>query len=268
MGTYRSVSSAGMPVKKAWEQGLPITIVPESKKERAMDEKPTYLWKAMRKNLYSHYKKKKWQLGEWYKVKGTLEMCWNGFHASEKVIDSMGYVPMECLAKVEVRGDNEKQSDKQCWREMKIEKVYRWEKKDSVALSIYAAELVIKNFEKKYPSDKRPREAIQAAKKWLKNPTKKNQDAARSAESAAWSAASAAWSAESAAWSARSAAWSAESATWSARSAASATWSAAWSAAWSARSAASAASARSAAILDKIESWIQKRIKTLEEINV
>src|SRR3990167_298298 len=86
---------------------------------------------------------------------------------------------------------------------MKIVKAYKWTKKDSVAFAIYAAELVIKNYEKKYPNDKRPREAIEAAKKVLFHDTAKNRVAAGSAMSAAWSAAgSAAGSAMSAAWSA------------------------------------------------------------------
>ena len=118
-------------------------------------------------------------------------------------------------------------------------------KPQAVAYSIFCAEQCIDEYEKAY-SDKGPRQAIEAAKRWLVSPTEENRSAAESAacsaESAAWSARSAAWSAESAAWSARSAAWSA------ARSARSAAESAAWSArsaAWSARSA--ARSARSAA---------------------
>ena len=79
-------------------------------------------------------------------------------------IDAMQYVPLECLAQVEVRGGHIDQDDKQCWREMKITQAWEWTKKDSVALSVYAAELVIENFETKYPADKRPRQAIEAAK--------------------------------------------------------------------------------------------------------
>lgn len=178
------------------------------------------LFKAMRKNLYSHYKRKRWQIGKWYKVKGELSMCSNGFHASERIIDSMQYVPMEVLAKVEVRGKYLKQSDKQCWEEMRIIKAWKWEKKDSVALAIYVASLVLRNFEKECPGNKRPRKAIQAAKRWLKEPTEQNRSAARSA----------AWSAESAAWSEESAAWSEE-------------------------------------ILNRIETWIRRRVNKLEEIN-
>lgn len=77
------------------------------------------------------------------------------------------------------------QDDKQCWEEMRIVKKVNWNKKDSVSLAIYAAELVIDNFEIRYPNDKRPREAIEAAKRWLKNPTEKNRSAAASMANAA-----------------------------------------------------------------------------------
>ena len=72
-------------------------------------------------------------------------------------------------------------------------------KKQRIQYAIFAAELVLDNFERRYPEDKRPRLAIEAAKKAIKNNTKQNR-------SAAWSAAESAWSA---AWSARSAAESA-----------------------------------------------------------
>ena len=52
------------------------------------------------------------------------------------------------------------------------------EYKQYVSYAIYAAEQVLPIYEKKYPEDKRPREAIEAAKKCLKNPTKENKDAA------------------------------------------------------------------------------------------
>ena len=178
----------------------------------------TYLWKSMRPGLRSGFGKKKWKIGKWYEIKGELEMCQNGFHASEKILDAMLYVDLENLAEVEVQGRHLDRGDKQCWSKMRVIKAWKWENKDSVALSIYAASLVLKNFEDKYPDDKRPRQAIEAARRWLKNPTEKNRSAARSA---AWSAWSAAWSAaesaksakRSAAWSAaRSAAWSAEGA--------------------------------------------------------
>ena len=190
-----------------------------------------------------------WVIGEWNKEK-DVDLCRVGFHASEFVIDAMRHVPAAVIAKVEVKGKSKKSSDQQVWSEMRVVEAYEWTKEDSVRLAIFASELCIKNFEKVYPNDDRPRKAIEAAKYWLANQNGSAESsaasAAESARSVAWSAAwsaaesaakSAAESARSAAW---SAAWSAASAAWSARSVAE---SAAWSVAWSAASARSVASA-------------------------
>jgi hypothetical protein len=204
------------------------------------------LYKTLLENNTSKHGKCKWTVGRWKKHKGDISMCNTGFHCSELIIDAMGYVEPIVIAEVEVRGKSEKQEDKQVWSEMRLIKTYRWTKKDSVSLAIFSAELVIENYEKEYPKNKRPRQAIQAAKKWLTNPTKQNQSAASAALSAALSAASA-----SSALSALSAALSAASAASAALSAALSALSAAWSAAWS------------AALKDtkqKIETFIRKRL--------
>ncbi|KKK98132.1 hypothetical protein LCGC14_2645780 [marine sediment metagenome] len=78
---------------------------------------------------------------------------------------------------------------------MRIVKWKKWTKKDSIALSIFAAELILDNYEKEYPNDSRPRDAIKAAKKVLKHDTIKNRSAARSAAESAMSAAESAMSA-------------------------------------------------------------------------
>ena len=181
------------------------------------------LWKSMCAGMNSaNGTLGPWVVGKWRKHKDELEMCESGFHASENVIDAMRYVSAEVLAEVEVRGKHLAQDDKQAWSEMRVVRAWEWTKEDSVSLAIYAAELVIGNYENKYPNDDRPRKAIEAAKAWLKDPSEANRSAAWSARSAAWSAArsaaeSAARSAaESAARSAESAARSAESAAWSA----------------------------------------------------
>ena len=61
-----------------------------------------------------------------------------------------------------------------------------------VQFAIFAAELVIDIFEKQYPDDKllpvRPRQAIDAAKEFLKNPTEENRSSARYATSASFAA--------------------------------------------------------------------------------
>jgi hypothetical protein len=235
-----------------------------------------YYWKSFKANMKSVSGNINWELDKWFTTKGKIKACENGFHASDRLVDAFQYISPEVIAKVEVKGDFKQENDKVCYQKMRIVKAYIWTQMDSIALSIYCASLSLKVFEKLYPNDSRPRNAIDAATVVLSNPTDENKSAARSAESAAesaaWSAArsaarSAAWSAESAAWSAESAARSAESAAWSAaRSAAwsaeSAAWSAesaAWSAAWSA-----AYEKAKQKRLDQIEKWIQKRIKSLQ----
>ena len=179
-------------------------------------------YKFLRTGLRSDSGRIAWKKGEWKKHNGVLKMCQSGFHCSKTRYQAFSYIQGEILAKVEVKGKSIIQDDKEVWSEMRIVKTWRWTKRDSVALAIYSASLALPNYEREYPDDKRPRNAINAARKWLKTGSKKGLLAARSA------ARSAAWSAEgSAAWSAWSAAWSAESA---ARSAGSAARSAAWSA--------------------------------------
>ena len=88
------------------------------------------------------------------------------------------------------------------------EKQYNWANwtivrlmthKQKVQYAVYAAEQVIEIFEKKYQNDKRPREAIEAAKAYLKDPSDKNKNAAANAANAAYAAAyAAAYSAYSA----------------------------------------------------------------------
>jgi len=184
----------------------------------------------------------------------------------------MGYVAMEVLAQVEIKGEKIVGTDKITSEKMRIVKAWKWEKKDSVALAVYSSELCIENFEKFYPNNNQPRAAIESAKAWLGNSCLEMESAAESAWSAAGSATESAWSAESAArLAAGSAAWSAESAAESAESAARSAAESAWSAAWSAESAAESAesaarsAARSAAESD-IQNWIETHIPELEEL--
>lgn len=76
-------------------------------------------------------------------------------------------------------------------------------KDKSVRFAIFCAESCINIFGKRYPNDKRPRQAIEAAKDYVENPTEENRkaaDAAYSARAAAYSAAyAAAYSARAAA---------------------------------------------------------------------
>ena len=58
-------------------------------------------------------------------------------------------------------------------------------KVQNVKYAIYAAEQVLHIYEKEHPNDKRPRKAMEAAKKWVNNPTEENINAAYAAAAAA-----------------------------------------------------------------------------------
>ncbi len=133
-----------------------------------------------------------WKVGEWKRVDGELNLCKNGLHCSRLVQDALNYVKGDVLAEVEVRGNHISDDDKECWREMRVVGTWGWGKRESMMLGVISALACLKNYEKKYPDDDRPRKAIEAAQTVIENNTQKT----RSAASAAWSAArSAAWSA-------------------------------------------------------------------------
>ena len=213
------------------------------------------LWKFLREGLKSEYGKCEWKVGEW-KKEDKAETCSTGFHGSEKILDALSYVKGEVLARVEARGECDKQDDKQAWTEMRIKKAYKWTKEESVKLAIFSAELVIDLYEKKYPKDSRPREAIEAAKTYLKDPSEKNRAAAYAAARAAARAVDAADAAYAAYAAARAAAYAAARAAYAAD--------AADAAARAARAAAYAAAREK--ILAKIEKYLLSRVKELEEI--
>jgi hypothetical protein len=59
------------------------------------------------------------------------------------------------------------------------------DKRLSVILAVFFAEGVLPIFEKEYPEDKRPREAVEAAKAWIVNPCRETANAAANAANAA-----------------------------------------------------------------------------------
>ena len=158
-----------------------------------MKEKTKLLWKIIPQNFES--RGHKWKIGKWCHVGGAIELCKNGFHASPTILDAMAYVSAGWICRVKVRGNCYMGNDKSAWSDMIIVKRYKWTKKMSLALAIYAAELVLPIFEKEYPEDMRPRDAIAAAKAYLKRPCIKTKTAAY----AAYTAAAAAYAAADAA---------------------------------------------------------------------
>lgn len=208
--------------------------------------KKKILYKFLRTGLKSDNGDCAWKVEEWKREK-EVKLCSKGFHASKTPLQALGYVKGEILAEVEVRGESDIETDKEAWTEMKIVKAWNWTKTDSVELAIYAAELVLGIFEKKYPKDKRPRKAIEAAKDYLKNPNKKTARAADAAAYAAYAAAYAADAAYAAAYAARAA-----YAAYAARAA---------DVAYAAYAAYAAARKQ---ITTKIDKWFEKKLKTLK----
>jgi len=66
-------------------------------------------------------------------------------------------------------------------------------KNQAARYAIFSAEQVLDIYERKYPDDKRPRNAIEAAKAYLKNPCAKTKAAAVNAYTAAYAAYAAAY---------------------------------------------------------------------------
>jgi len=86
------------------------------------------------------------------------------------------------------------------------------DRKQKIQYAIFAAELVLDIFEKKYPHNKEPREAIEAAKKVLQNDMEANRKASAAASAAAYAASDAAYAADTSA-AASAAAYAASAAT-------------------------------------------------------
>jgi hypothetical protein len=134
-------------------------------------EAPITAWKFLRLTdagkIRSGSGKLTWTVGTWKTFRGTPLCCVRGLHASPRAVDALRYVPGEILAQVECAGAHDDEGDKSAWQRMRIVKAWRWNAPDSVALAVYAAELVLPIYEERYPDDSRPAAAIEAAKAWL-----------------------------------------------------------------------------------------------------
>lgn len=134
-----------------------------------------------------------WEIGKEYSVEGKINNCnrlgpTNGLHASKQPLDALNHVKGSIVAIVEASGDSDNDTDKICVRSMKIVKAYRWTTDDSIRLAIYSAKQIIKIYEDKHPDDSRLLDAIEAARAYLKSPSKKTANAAAHAANAAYAA--------------------------------------------------------------------------------
>ena len=218
--------------------------------------------------------------GDWYSPKGKrpgkwmpkinkLIPCKSGYHLCRKE-DLIHWLDQE-IYESEYKGDIIIQQDKVVVSQARLIKKLKWDDKTARIFAIKCAKRVLKYWEKEFPQDRRPHEAIKKASLFVLDKTSKE------ALFVAWSAAAdAVWSAADARSAARSAAdAAARSAARSAAAAAAdadaadddAARSAARSAAWSAAAAADAAdvdAAWSAADAAEREWQTKQLIKLLE----
>jgi hypothetical protein len=79
-----------------------------------------------------------WEIGKWYST-GAVELCQQGFHSSDTILQALSFVRGEFLARVEVRGASDSGDDKHVHSDMRLLRVVRWTQGDSVALADFAA---------------------------------------------------------------------------------------------------------------------------------
>jgi hypothetical protein len=236
------------------------------------------LYKFLRTGLKSEHGNHTWEIGKWYEVQGEVVPCYNGFHGSVEPLDALHYVKGEILAIVEVDGYHVSENDKQAWQKMRIVDARVWDKRDSVALAVFCAQMVLAIFESRYPQDKRPRKAIEAAAKWISSDknhadTDADTDAYTAAYADAAAAAAAAAYTDAAAFGCIAGAGAAADAAYAAADAAAAAAAAAYTDADAAAAAYAAAAARAAAAADaaaaavpEINNWIKDQFQTLQKI--
>ena len=122
-------------------------------------------FKLIQKNMHSKNGSHLWEIGKWYKHKGKIDMCKEGFHACRTALQSLEYIYGDRWFLVEARGKIEGKENKFVSSEMRLVKELPL-KKIMVKWAVFCAKQCLEIFEKKYPEDKRPREAIEAAEKY------------------------------------------------------------------------------------------------------
>ena len=141
----------------------------------------------------------KWELGKWNKVEGELRCCKNGLHASLTPLQSLKNIYGSRWFIAEYRGNIDEDDNKFCASEMRL--INEIPIMVIKRFALFCAKDCLKNYENKYPNDKRVSECIRITELYLdgKATLKELQAACSAAYSVACSADSAAYSAYSAA---------------------------------------------------------------------
>ena len=135
-------------------------------------------------------------VGKWYRVKGPIELCKFGMHASKKILDALSYSKSHTLCLVELSDDVIHDGDKSVASARKV----IWMLDVEMILHEFACKCAERALKQSNVTDGRCWEAIKVKRKWLKDlATDAEFNAARVASYAASYAASDASSASSAA---------------------------------------------------------------------
>jgi hypothetical protein len=188
----------------------------------------------------------KWHLGRWRSVSGPLVPCRRGLHLCREQNLMLWLAP--ALWEAEADGEVIEAADKVVARRARIvRRVEAWNDRTARLFAADCAEHLLPLFEADFPTDDRPRKAIETARRFADGKASREEMAAAQAAAgaAAWDAA---WDA------ARAAAWDAAQA--AARAAARV---AAWAAAWAAARAAARDAAWAAAWAAECE-WQTARL--------
>jgi len=139
--------------------------------------------------------------GKWVHVDGDLDMCKRGIHACT-FAQATRWLREECYV-IELRDVVSDDGAKLLARSGRlVRRVDSWDQRAMVRFAADCAAHVLPIFERKHPKDGRPRKAIQAARKWARNPREKNAAASSYAAAASYAASSAASYAASSAYAA------------------------------------------------------------------
>ncbi len=175
----------------------------------------------------------RWTVGRWRRVKGPLVACRHGLHLA-----TIAQLPLylgPVIWRAETDGELIDAGDKWVARRARItSRVEAWDERTARLYACDCVEHVLPIFERAYPDDPRPREAIATARRYAVGEATQ-QELIAAAEAAQSAGIHAAWMLTDAAWAAARAA---------ARAAA---WDAAWDAAWAAARAIAWAAAGDAA---------------------
>ena len=129
-------------------------------------------YKAFREDGRTLHNRESWPLpqgdepGAWVEAEGDLVPCWNGLHVMRE--QDLAYWAGPTLFEVEIDGESIEAGDKVvCRRARLTRKVETWDRRTLVAWVCDCTERVLPIFEKKYPEDKRPRNAIEVTRAWV-----------------------------------------------------------------------------------------------------